>query len=38
MNNKIKVRKRNIFGYRNYIHFSHRILLIAKLYISRRNK
>lgn len=38
INNKIKVLKRNAYGYRNYSHFRHRILLIARLYVSGRNK
>ncbi|WP_409144189.1 hypothetical protein [Facklamia hominis] len=25
----MRVRKRNVFGYRNYIHFRHRIILLA---------
>lgn len=37
-NNKIKVLKRNAYVYRNYSHFRHRILLISKLYASRRHK
>ncbi|WPJ91750.1 transposase [Facklamia hominis] len=38
INNKIKVLNRNAHGHRNKSHFRHRILLIAKLYVSGRNK
>ena len=34
INNKIKVLKRNAYGYRNYHHFKNRILLISRLYVS----
>ena len=34
INNKIKVLKRNAYGYRNYYHFKNRILLISRLYVS----
>ena len=30
--NKVKVLKRNAYGYRNYWHFRHRILLMSRLY------
>ncbi|WP_211236681.1 transposase, partial [Atopobacter phocae] len=32
LNNKIKVLKRNAYGYRNYSHFKNRILLMMRLY------
>ncbi|WP_413539232.1 transposase [Aerococcus viridans] len=32
INNKIKVLKRNAYGYRNYSHFRDRILLMTRLY------
>ena len=38
INNKIKVLKRNAYGYRNYNHFRNRILLISRLYVSGRHK
>lgn len=38
INNKIKVLKRNAYGYRNYSHFRDRILLITRLYVSGNNK
>ncbi|MGF3076646.1 transposase, partial [Facklamia sp. P12955] len=31
LNNKIKVLKRNAYGYRNYLHFKNRILLMMRL-------
>ena len=34
INNKIKVLKRNAYGYKNYYHFKNRILLISRLYVS----
>ena len=34
INNKIKVLKRNAYGFRNYYHFKNRILLISRLYVS----
>lgn len=33
LNNKIKVLKRNAYGYRNYAHFKARICLVMKLYV-----
>ncbi|MGY3725500.1 transposase [Granulicatella balaenopterae] len=33
LNNKIKVLKRNAYGYRNYTHFKARIFLMMKLYV-----
>lgn len=38
INNKIKVLKRVAYGYRNYDHFRNRILLIARLYVSTKNR
>ena len=38
INNKIKVLKRNAYGYRNYTHFKNRILLISRLYVSGRKE
>ena len=32
INNKIKVLKRNAYGFRNYYHFRNRIILITKMY------
>ena len=31
-NNKIKVLKRNAYGFRNYSHFRNRIILITKMF------
>ena len=38
INNKIKVLKRNAYGYRNYSHFRNQILLISRLYVSGKHK
>ncbi|MGX7109700.1 ISL3 family transposase, partial [Facklamia miroungae] len=38
INNKIKVLKRNAYGYKNYSHFKNRILLISRLYVSGRKE
>lgn len=38
INNKIKVLKRNAYGYKNYDHFKNRILLISRLYVSGRKQ
>ena len=32
INNKIKVLKRNAYGFRNYYHFRNRIILITKMF------
>ncbi|MGO4942235.1 transposase [Ruoffia tabacinasalis] len=37
-NNKIKVLKRNAYGYRNYSHFRNRILLMTRLYEPKPKK
>ena len=38
INNKIKVLKRNAYGYRKDTHFKNRILLISRLYVSGRKE
>lgn len=38
INNKIKVLKRNAYGYRNYSHFRDRILLMTRLYEPKPKK
>ena len=38
INNKIKVLKRNIYGYTNFTHFRNRILLISKLFTPTTKK
>ncbi len=38
LNNKIKVLKRNAYGYRNYSHFRARILLMCRLYQPKNKK
>ena len=38
LNNKIKVLKRNAYGYRNYTHFKARIFLMMKLYVPNTKK
>ncbi|MGF3073700.1 ISL3 family transposase [Facklamia sp. P13055] len=37
LNNKIKVLKRNAYGYRNYSHFKNRILLMMRLYLPNQS-
>ena len=38
INNKIKVLKRNVYGYSNFTHFKNRILLISKLFTPTTKK
>ncbi|WP_392450424.1 transposase [Staphylococcus massiliensis] len=38
INNKIKLLKRNAYGYRNYANFRDRILLMSRLYKLRQRK
>ena len=38
INNKIKVLKRNAYGYNSFTHFRNRILLISKLYTPTTKK
>ncbi|NWK83297.1 transposase, partial [Staphylococcus sp. GSSP0090] len=36
--NKIKLIKRNAYGYRNFINFRNRILIISRLFVSEHKK
>ena len=38
INNKIKLLKRNVYGYTNFTHFRNRILLMSKLFIPTTKK
>ena len=38
INNKIKVLKRNVYGYSSFTHFRNRILLISKLFTPTTKK
>ncbi|MGF3113100.1 transposase [Facklamia sp. P12934] len=37
-NNKIKILKRNVYGFRIYYHFINIILLISRLYVRKKRK
>ena len=36
INNKIKVLKRNAYGFRNYYHFRNRTILITKMFVQNK--
>ena len=38
INNKIKVLKRNAYGFRNYYHFRNRIILITKIFGAKQKE